>query len=489
MNKFLKKDYIWSFTTYFTQGFPFTITRAVVPVFLRDMGVALENIGLTSLYGLPWILKFLWAPQVDSIATKRTWLLSTQFFITLLILISAIFVPLSFGINAIATIFFIVAIVSATSDIAIDGYYMAALDKDGQAKFVGYRVMAYRIAMMAGTGIVVTIGTNFNWISSFITAGIIMAIFATFHFFFLSEVEKYGKSFKSIVSNIFNLKRFIYLCSVVGIILAIRVFNNSTYFNNLKKIYPVLEKIYFSHMISIALLLVFIVLVVMRKKIKNLLMKSDSDYSKAFFSFINRDGIGIILFFVIMLRVGEWSLSTMQAPFIVDLGIKTHYGWISGFVGLPASIVGAMVGGWAIYKIGLKKVIWPFILAQNLTNVVYMFVAIILSKYVVMNTGIENPTFMGFGNLTFVASMIAFDQFAGGLGSAVLMTYIMRICSIEFKATHYAIGTGLMNLSGMFAGIASGFIAAYYGYAWTFGISFLLSVPAMLVIPFLPKYD
>ena len=79
-----------------------------------------------------------------------------------------------------------------------------------------------------------------------------------------------------------------------------------------------------------------------------------------------------------------------------------------------------------------------------------------------------------------------FDQFASGLGNAALMTFLMRICHREYKAAHYAIGSGLMNLSGLFAGVASGFIAAWLGYAWLFGLSFLVSIPAMLIIPFLP---
>jgi PAT family beta-lactamase induction signal transducer AmpG len=102
---------------------------------------------------------------------------------------------------------------------------------------------------------------------------------------------------------------------------------------------------------------------------------------------------------------------------------------------------------------------------------------------------VSHPHPVGTFNLFLVASVHSFDQFAGGLGTAVLMTYLMRICDKEFKATHYAIGSGLMNLSGLFAGILSGFIAGWIGYAWLFGISFLFSVPAMLFIPFLPYLE
>jgi PAT family beta-lactamase induction signal transducer AmpG len=182
-------------------------------------------------------------------------------------------------------------------------------------------------------------------------------------------------------------------------------------------------------------------------------------------------------------------LSSMVSPFLVDLGIIVHYGWISGGVGLPFSIIGAMVGGWMISRYTLKKTILPFLLAQNLTNVIYMLLALNLNKYVILNVGAETLTPIGNFNLFLVASVHAFDQFAGGLGTAVLVTYLMRTCLSEFKAAHFAIGTGLMNLSGVFAGVMSGFLAEWLGYGYFFGISFLASIPGMFLIFFIPFLD
>ena len=69
------------------------------------------------------------------------------------------------------------------------------------------------------------------------------------------------------------------------------------------------------------------------------------------------------------------------------------------------------------------------------------------------------------------------------------MTFLIRICHQQFKAAHYAIGSGLMNVSSIFAGVMSGFIAGWLGYAWLFGLSFLISIPAMALIPFLPYLE
>jgi PAT family beta-lactamase induction signal transducer AmpG len=62
----------------------------------------------------------------------------------------------------------------------------------------------------------------------------------------------------------------------------------------------------------------------------------------------------------------------------------------------------------------------------------------------------------------------------------------MRTCLAEFKAAHFAIGTGLMNISGVLSGVLSGFLAGWLGYGVFFGISFLASIPGMLLIFFIP---
>ena len=174
----------------------------------------------------------------------------------------------------------------------------------------------------------------------------------------------------------------------------------------------------------------------------------------------------------------------MVGPFFIDVGLKEHYGWISGAVGLPSSIVGAMAGGWLISKYSLKKMIWPFLLAQNLTNLTYMLLAYHLLP--AAGTGAVAQSAATLHNIILICAVAAFDQLAGGLGTAVLMTFLMGLCKEDFKAAHYAIGTGLMSVAGVYAGSFSGFLVEWFGYAWFFGISFCFSLPAMILIYFLP---
>jgi PAT family beta-lactamase induction signal transducer AmpG len=485
----LSSPYVWAFTTYFTEGFPYTIIRTLSSFFLRDMGVRLESIGLTSLFGLPWILKFLWSPQIDQFGTKRLWMLITQFLLCIMLLLAAVFAPISIGVQAIAILFFIGSIIAATHDVAIDGYYLEALDKKGQAKFVGYRVMAYRIAMITGTGLIATIGARFNWFSAFLVAGIVFTLFFLYHFFFLPRVEKETHPIHSVVKSFANIKVIIGTGCICLIILAIRIFYQSQTYQQLKEVAPILKKVWFSHYIAMLLFLGLLLTIAFRNKIQALITRDpDSFYSKAFLTFIDREKIGVIFAAIIFMRTGEYMLTSMVAPFFVDLGIKLHYGWLSSAVGLPCSIVGAMIGGWMISRFSLKRVIWPFLFLQNFTNIIYMVLALGLQDFINVNTGATEIQAIGAMNLFWVASVHAFDQLSGGLGTAVLMTFLMRICRKEFKAAHYAIGTGFMSISGVFVGVLGGFLCGWLGYGYFFGISFLFSIPGMIAVLFLPRF-
>ena len=485
--KNLQTPHVWAFTTYFAEGFPYTLIRIVSSVFFRDRKVSLEAIGLTSLFGLPWVLKFLWGPQIDQFGTKRRWLLNTQGLLVLLFLVVALLTPFPGVIQYIAVFLFVGSIIAATHDMAIDGYYMEALDKKNQARFVGYRVMAYRIAMMTGTGIVVTIGAVSTWRLAYLSAAGMLAILFIYHFFLLPRVENPQRPIHQCLRPLVHLKRAMILVLSVLMILALRWSLSYGWYENLKNHLPFLGRVRVSGWIGIGLLILLALMALFRNRIKQSLFKDpEAFYSRAFLAYMDRKKMGVALAFIILMRTGESMLASMVSPFFVDLGIKVHYGWLSGGVGLPFSIVGAMLGGWCIARYGLRKTIWPFLLAQNLTNVIYMALALGLNGYVTMNTGASVPTPIGSFNLFLVASVHAFDQFAGGLGTAVLITFLMRTCLAEFKAAHYAIATGLMNISGVLSGVIGGFLAQWLGYGWFFGISFVASVPGMVLIFFTP---
>jgi PAT family beta-lactamase induction signal transducer AmpG len=477
MNQKSRKS-LWTFSTYFAEGFPYTIIRTISSLYFRDRGMSLEALGATSVFGLPWVLKFLWGPQVDTFGTKRQWLLICEVLLCLVIVLAALFTPLTGATICIAILFFVGSFIAATHDIAIDGFYMEALNLVEQAKYLGFRVMAYRIAMMTGTGAIVTLGALAGWGWAFAVAAMVMIGLLALHWYVLPRSEQEWRPMPK-PSWSFCKKHLSKVILLAILIIEARYLGLARYGTILANNSPAI--------ITSSLFVGLIVLWCLRRRLHRLLLDNpDSYYGRSFLSFIDRPQIGAILGFIILIRTGEYMFSSMYSPFLVDLGLKAHYGWISAGVGLPCSIIGAMVGGWLISRTSLKKMIWPFLLLQNLTNVIYMLLALHFAGVVAINTANPNPAPASIALLASIALAHGFDQFVSGLGTAVLMTFLMRICRPEFKASHYAIGTGLMSLSGLYAGVVSGFLTAWLGYGLFFGISFLLSIPGMAMVFFIP---
>ena len=469
--------FLWAFTTYFAEGLPYILIRNLSTFFFRASGASLEATGLTSLYGLPWIIKFLWAPYLDSFGTKRKWLLVSQGLLACFFGLIALLTQFSsWSLPLIALLFFMASFVAANHDTAIDGYYLEALSVEEQARFVGYRVMAYRIAMMFGTGVIVTLGSKIGWLPAFGLSAFVLVLLYFFHLLFLPACEQEKESIHKLARQIFTT-RFIFFSALLALFFtALNIWHR----NGARPV-----NIPFSDLVGLLLLLSLLLLLPMRRRLMaRIRQRPDSIFAKAFLSFIDRDQIAVILLFIICVRVGEFTLSSMVGPFFIDVGLKEHYGWITGAVGLPCSIVGAMAGGWLISRYSLKKMIWPFLLAQNLTNLTYMLLAFHLLP--AAGAGAVPQSAATLHNIMLICGVAAFDQLAGGLGTAVLMTFLMGLCKADFKAAHYAIGTGLMSVAGVYAGSFSGFLVEWFGYAWFFGISFCFSLPAMILIIFLP---
>lgn len=178
----------WVLTTYFAEGLPFAIVRQLSSEYLTSMGVSPKQIGATSLYGLAWNLKLLWSPLVDRYSTIRRWLVVVEALLGVAVLLLAL--PAGRGdTGAVWRALVPIAFLAATHDIAIDGFYLEALDKDGQAQFTGLRIAAYRVALFAGRGLLVLAGVlqavgwdrPAAWRVTFLAAGFALILLAGGH--------------------------------------------------------------------------------------------------------------------------------------------------------------------------------------------------------------------------------------------------------------------------------------------------------------------
>ncbi len=181
---------------------------------------------------------------------------------------------------------------------------------------------------------------------------------------------------------------------------------------------------------------------------------------------LSRPGIVAAVLFVLTFKLGDLALTTMVKPFWLDSGYTVQQiGWVQTTLGVGASIVGAIVGGWATHRLGAFHALWVLGLVQALSNLSYWAAAL-------AGTPVE---------LMYGAAVV--EQFTGGMGTAAFLTFLMTLSARRFAATQFALLTALYRLGGIAAGAVSGVLAERLGYADYFLFTFCLALPAFALIP------
>ena len=181
-----------------------------------------------------------------------------------------------------------------------------------------------------------------------------------------------------------------------------------------------------------------------------------------------------LVLFVLTYKLGEFAIGPMVKPFWVDYGksiwplredLMFQIGLFPTTLGIILSIAGALAGGAFISRYGIFHGVWFLGLLQAVSNLGYSVVEW-------MNLG-------RFG--LYGASM--FESLSGGLGTAAFLAFLMNVCQKEHATVQYAFLSSIFSLTGRLVGGISGLGAERFGYGNYFAITFLLSMPAYLLLP------
>ncbi len=173
----LRTRLAWIGAIAFASGFPFGLINETMPVYLRSEGAGLVQVGLVATVTLPWTIKFLWAPLVDRVGTRRIWITVCLGLLSALTLLVA-----HANVHTLAPGFWVLLTVmvtlSATQDIAIDAYTIeTTTDRElGVANSV--RIALYRLAMFVAGGLLIYIGGRINWAVAFTVGAALLAALA-----------------------------------------------------------------------------------------------------------------------------------------------------------------------------------------------------------------------------------------------------------------------------------------------------------------------
>ena len=376
----------------FSSGLPLALVGSTLQLMYTDYGFSLVAIGAITLLGLPYNLKFLWAPVIDRftplrLGRRRSWILLTQVAIFLGLLLMALLRPDQHNYLLLATAI-TVAFFSASQDVSIDAYRTDILLSQERGLGASVNTIGYRLAMLVSGAFAVALAVKTSWAFSYLIMALLILLCMFFTWFAPRPVADRPPQ---------DLRQ--------AIIEPWRDFASRKY----------------------ALYLVIFILI----------------YKLC-------DAFALSLSSVFLVRGVGFSLAVVATT--------------TKFVGLVASLLGAVAGGVLYKRLGLWRALFIFGILQTLSNATYLFVALSHKNYFTMS------------------SAVFIEFFCSGVSAVAFVAFLMSLCNHKYTATQYAIFSALSSLGLHVIGPFAGIFAQAYSWPVFYGFSITLGLPALLML-------
>ncbi len=406
MNPVVRSIFQWRMLVVFLMGFssglPLLLIGGTLKAWLRQENIDLTTIGLLSLTGLPYTLKFLWAPAMDRfvppwLGRRRGWLALCQAVLTAGFIAIGLSEP-GQSVGSVAVLAVIVAFFSASQDIVVDAYRREIL-KDEELGFgMALGINGYRAAMWVATALALVLAGIFSWTFTYLAMATLMVIGIVVT---LAAPEPYTG-----LRPPTSLKE-----AVIG----------------------------------------------------------------PFKEFFTRESLGkalLILSFIVLYKTGDSMANEMLNPFYIDLGFSLEaIGGIAKTVGLTGTILGAVLGGLIILKLGIRRSLWVFGLFQAISTASFVILA------------------LGGKSIPLLAMVVAFETLTGGMGTAAYAGYMASLTNKRFTATQYALLSSLMGVPRVVFGATTGAIAEQLGWSGFFVFCTFAAAPGMVLLAWIAPWN
>jgi PAT family beta-lactamase induction signal transducer AmpG len=474
----LRSKLFWVSLLYFSEGFPLGLFFDLFPVYFRQQGVELNQIGLLSLLGLSWTLKFLWAPLIDFTRRHRWWMAAADVGMGLVMIVCA--QQVGFGPWVWLAIGCFTAL-SATNDIAIDGYTIERLNKQELGLANGFRIGFYRVGMLAA-GVLLWLSDHVGWNSTYGVAA--LAFFGIAVMSLLAPKEP-ARPLRSTPASSVGAE-FAALAKQPLLMMALALFLVGLLWPALFALSPswiaTIKTTWWFKSVPVALILLAAILFTRARRARSQQVADAAAEGPVFgavISLLNRKHALILIGFILIFKLADSSIGFMIKPFWVDSGFtNTQIGLVSVNLGLALSIGGGVLGGWYTDRVGIFRALWVLGLWQALSNLGYVIAAFLIPA---APQGTEIAPMLQL--VMYTASGI--ESFTGGLGTAAFLAFLMAIVDKSKATTEYAILSSIFAFSRSIAGWAGGVGAYQMGYANYFLLTFVLAFPAYALLPWI----
>ncbi|MDD4978230.1 MAG: AmpG family muropeptide MFS transporter [Gallionella sp.] len=194
-----------------------------------------------------------------------------------------------------------------------------------------------------------------------------------------------------------------------------------------------------------------------------------------FHEFITRQGWRsalLILAFLFFYKLGDSMCTALATPFYLDMGFsKTQIGLIAKNAGLWPAVIGGMLGGLWMVKIGINRALWLFGVVQVMSIFGFAWLA-----------SVGHHSEIASVELAQLAIVIGLEALGVGLGTVAFVAYIARTTHPAYTATQFALFTSLMAVPRTFANAATGWLVEGLGWTGFFYLCAVLAIPGMVLL-------
>jgi PAT family beta-lactamase induction signal transducer AmpG len=194
-----------------------------------------------------------------------------------------------------------------------------------------------------------------------------------------------------------------------------------------------------------------------------------------FHEFTSRQGLQsalLILAFLFFYKLGDSLCTALATPFYLDMGFsKTDIGLIAKNAGLWPAVIGGLLGGLWMLKIGINRALWLFGVVQVMS--IFGFVWLAAMGHHTEITVIERAQ---------LALVIGLEAFGVGVGTAAFVAYIARTTHPAYTATQFALFTSLAAVPRTFINATAGWLVETMGWQGFFLLCVVLALPGMLLL-------
>ena len=369
------------------------LSGGTLQAWLTVENVDIKTIGMFSLVGLPYTLKFIWSPLMDRFVVpifgrRRGWIALSQLALIGLILGMSVTSPQN-GLWFLALLAFCLTFVSASQDVAIDAYRAEVLREPERGMGAAVSVTGYRVAMLVSGALALIFSGYLGWRATYMLMALIMSI-GVIAVWLGPEPEDPGtppSSMKDAVEGPF----------------------------------------------------------------------------KEFFS---RTGVWSLLALIILYKLGDAFAGSLTTTFLIrGMSFSVgEVGTINKGMGLASTIIGALFGGVLMARLRLFKSLLIFGILQAVSNLSFMVLALVGKSYPLM------------------IFTIAFENLAGGMGTAAFVAFLMVLCNHSYTATQFALLSALASLGRVFVGPLSGVLVDGMGWTVFFFTTFLFALPGLVLL-------